>query len=60
VALLGFEVRRSTRRATTRTSTWSGRSSRDRGYKDVVVKDPILETYVVNPREKKPERSGAA
>jgi len=28
----------------------------NRGYKDVVVKDPILETYVVNPREKRPEK----
>ena len=26
------------------------------GYKDVVVKDPVLETFVVNPKEKRPEK----
>ncbi len=28
----------------------------DAGYKDVVVKDPILETFVVNPKEKRPDK----
>lgn len=28
----------------------------DAGYKDVVIKDPVLETFVVNPKEKKPEK----
>jgi outer membrane protein insertion porin family len=28
----------------------------DRGYKDVVVKDPILDVFVVNPREKRPDK----
>ncbi|MFI5180865.1 MAG: outer membrane protein assembly factor BamA [Thermoanaerobaculia bacterium] len=27
-----------------------------KGYKDVVIKDPILETYVVNPKEKLPDK----
>jgi outer membrane protein insertion porin family len=27
-----------------------------RGYKDVVIKDPILETYIVNPRERLPDK----
>ena len=27
-----------------------------KGYKDIVVKDPILEVYVVNPKAKKPKR----
>jgi len=29
---------------------------RNKGYKDVVIKDPIFQTYVANPREKKPEK----
>ncbi|MEO7918964.1 MAG: outer membrane protein assembly factor BamA [Thermoanaerobaculia bacterium] len=28
----------------------------DNGYKDIVVKDPVLETFVVNPKEKRPEK----
>lgn len=28
----------------------------DNGYKDVVVKDPVLETFVVNPKETRPEK----
>ncbi|HEV8268995.1 MAG TPA: outer membrane protein assembly factor BamA, partial [Thermoanaerobaculia bacterium] len=28
----------------------------DHGYKDIVVKDPTLETFVVNPKEKRPEK----
>ncbi len=28
----------------------------DNGYKDVVIKDPIVRTYVVNPAEKRPEK----
>lgn len=28
----------------------------DKGYKDVVLKDPSLETFVVNPKEKRPEK----
>jgi len=27
-----------------------------KGYKDIVVKDPVLEVYVVNPKAKKPKR----
>jgi outer membrane protein insertion porin family len=27
------------------------------GYKDVVAKDPVLETFVVNPKEKRPEKA---
>ncbi len=29
----------------------------DAGYKDVVVKDPILDVFVTNPREKRPEKT---
>lgn len=28
----------------------------DKGYKDVVVKDPVIDTFVVNPQEKRPEK----
>jgi len=28
----------------------------DAGYKDVVVKDPVLDTFVVNPKEKRPDK----
>ena len=28
----------------------------NKGYKDVVVKDPILDVYVANPKEKRPEK----
>ncbi len=28
----------------------------DLGYKDVVVKDPLIETFVANPKEKRPEK----
>ena len=40
-----------TRRTTRRTSSRSRRSTRTPGYKDVVVKDPVIETFVVNPKE---------